>query len=604
MFASLLLKLIALITLKNSIPKQRKYLGFFIVILFYVNLILLVSYFSLQNIFGADIFEAIVFHIVFGIKGTGIDEYIAPSLLFIIFIILIAALFKPFLVYLSNDNDKNSIPLLGFSLLVLSIAFNPIIRDFYRFITISSESTDTNYFYDQKLTFSSETKNVIFLYLEQFERTYLDKNLFPDLTPNLSTLEGKGLSFTNIASPKATNWTIAGLSATQCGIPLFTPVASGSSMSGVDEFLPSANCIGDILSNLDYSLHFIGGADLDFGGKGKFFKSHGFNEIEGWYELKPQITDPTYRSPWGVYDDELLDLTYIKIKSYHDQGSPYGMFALTLDTHHPNGYLSASCQNKLYKDGSNAILNAVHCADFLAGKFINKLLNSPIMDNTTLVVLSDHYARINTATETLNKGNRKNLFLIFDKNIQPTLINKTGNMFDIGPTVMGLLGTDMKGLGLGRNLFFEDSLQKLDIDEIINLNKRKILNLWSFPQIDDGFAINLIDRRLEFGARYSQFPAILVFDNNRVEQIIYDFYYSVPLPRKIVDLNWTGAGNEDLNKNYIWIDECDKITSHLDLPDINELFCINIVDKKNNKSIVLPASDKKINKTYIEKYFN
>ncbi len=236
MFASLLLKLIALITLRNSIPKQRKYLSFFIVILFYVNLILLVSYFSLQNIFGADIFEAIVFHIVFGIKGTGIDEYIAPSLLFIIFIILIAVLFKTFLVYLSKDNDKNSIPLLGFSLLVLSIAFNPIIRDFYRFITISSESTDTNYFYDQKLTFSSETKNVIFLYLEQFERTYLDKNLFPDLTPNLSTLEGKGLSFTNIASPKATNWTIAGLSATQCGIPLFTPVASGSSMSGVDEF--------------------------------------------------------------------------------------------------------------------------------------------------------------------------------------------------------------------------------------------------------------------------------------------------------------------------------------------------------------------------------
>ena len=131
-----------------------------------------------------------------------------------------------------------------------------------------------------------------------------------------------------------------------------------------------------------------------------------------------------------------------------------------------------------------------------------------------------------------------------------------------------------------------------------------LLNLWSFPQIDDGFAINLIDRRLEFGARYSKFPAILVFDNNRVEQIIYDFYYSVPLPRKIVDLNWTGAGNEDLNKNYIWIDECDKITSHLDLPDINELFCINIVDKKNNKSIVLPASDKKIDKTYIEKYFN
>ena len=117
------------------------------------------------------------------------------------------------------------------------------------------------------------------------------------------------------------------------------------------------------------------------------------------------------------------------------------------------------------------------CADLLVGRFIDNLLVSPIFENTTIVVLSDHYALINTASDTLNKGNRKNLFMIFDADVNPRKLNMKGNVFDIGPTVLSLIGTDIKGLGLGRNLFFQESLQTKDIDEIISLNKKKVLNL-------------------------------------------------------------------------------------------------------------------------------
>jgi hypothetical protein len=33
---------------------------------------------------------------------------------------------------------------------------------------------------------------------------------------------------------------------------------------------------------------------------------------------------------------------------------------LTLDTHHPDGHPSRSCDGSIYRDGSNPILNAVH----------------------------------------------------------------------------------------------------------------------------------------------------------------------------------------------------------------------------------------------------
>ena len=142
--------------------------------------------------------------------------------------------------------------------------------------------------------------------------------------------------------------------------------------------------------------------------------------------------------------------------------------------------------------------------------------------------------------------------MVFDSDINPRKLNMKGNVFDVGPTVLSLIGTDVKGLGLGRNLFFQESLETQDLDKIISLNKKKVLNLWSFPQLDSGFNVDLVKRRINFGDRYSQFPAIFVFDNNQIEKIFYDFYYSVPLSRKIIDLNWTGAGNDDLYKSYIW----------------------------------------------------
>ena len=602
MLISIVFLLLSLLLARSSFNSHSKFLWIGFIVLSYLTFFLLTSYQVLQNIFGTEIFESVVFHLVFGIKGTGLDEYyllIAITIISIGSMVYLIPKYKNFLVHSNKTLLKGYLAL---CFIFCSIIFAPFIKDFYKFITLDDTSTDDNFFFEQDISYFDSTKNIIFIYLEQLERTYLDKTLFPGLTPNLARLEKMSLSFTDISSPKATNWTIAGMSASQCGIPLYTPVASGSSMSGIDKFLPSALCIGDILKIRDYNLHFIGGADLDFGGKGKFYKSHGFDVVEGWTELKTQISNPNYRSPWGVYDDELLDIVSQRINFLHNDKNPFGIFALTLDTHHPNGYISNTCKEKPYQDGSNPILNAVHCADFLAGRFIDNLLTSPIFKNTTLVVLSDHYARINTASDMLDKGNRKNLFMIFDADINPRKLNMRGNVFDVGPTVLSLIGTNIRGLGLGRNLFFQESLQTQDIDKIISLNKKKVLNLWSFPQLKSGFNIDLVKQRIIFGDRYSHFPAIFVFDNNQIEKIIYDFYYSVPLSRKIIDLNWTGSGNDDLDKNYIWIDECQKIYASINTQSISETYCINIVNKQANKSVIMALNDPAITQEFLLNY--
>ena len=77
-----------------------------------------------------------------------------------------------------------------------------------------------------------------------------------------------------------TNWTIAGIVSSQCGLPL-KPISILNTQKkgkhqkhifGLKAFLPNAKCLGDILKENDYKSIFINAVSLDFVGMGLFFK--------------------------------------------------------------------------------------------------------------------------------------------------------------------------------------------------------------------------------------------------------------------------------------------------------------------------------------------
>ena len=546
-----IISLIALVNFSNFYNKSIfLFLSFF-------NLSVLGIYCFFNYLSGNGFNEAVLFHLVHGINGFGINEYLFPGLALFFYILssIVIVFFLEKRIHINNDKNLISDILILF-IACSALLLNPLLRDIKNIILPSSLDTSSqmNQFYNQPVTFTKNPNNIIFLYLEQFERTYMDEAIFPGLTPNLKRLEKNAISFTNISSPIATNWTIAGMVASQCGIPLLTPIASQNSMVGMDKFLSSATCIGDILNKNSYNLNYIGGSDLDFAGKGKFYNSHGFNSVQGWYELENRLINKSYRSPWGLFDDSLYEIINDRLIHLKNSDQAFGLFSLTLDTHHPNGYLSNSCKNNIYRDGQNLILNSVHCADLMAANFIEKIINSDLFEDTVLVVLSDHLALKNTASSLLEKGDRKNLFYIFKKDAPNQLIDKTGSMFDVTPTALSLVGTDILGLGLGRNLFFQDSLsdEEIGIAEIIKQNRNKILSLWSFPQIDKNFSIDTQKKKINFGKRSIDLPALIILDkNNKVQEIMFDFYYANPLPRKVNELSD--------NQSFIWIDTCSRI---------------------------------------------
>jgi phosphoglycerol transferase len=357
-------------------------------------------------------------------------------------------------------------------------------------------------------------RNLVFVYAEGLERNYFDEALFPGLLPALRVLEGEAVSFNGIGQAAGTNWTIAGMVASQCGIPLFTP-ADGNAMTGMDAFLPAATCMGDLLKRDGYRLAFYGGAHLRFAGKGKFYATHGFDEVAGRTELVPRLPDRTYFNSWGLYDDALIELAYGRLAELGRGQQPFALFLLTLDTHHPDGHVSRSCASAPYGDGSNPILNAVHCTDRLLGEFVRKIRGIPWGRETVIVIASDHLAMRNSAYEQLTSKPRRNLLMVLDpRRSGGQRIATPGSMLDVAPTVMSFLGFDAD-VGLGIDLLDADagSLERAAlVRRRLEAWREPMARFWAFPRIERYLEVDAEQRVLRIDGRSFSTPAMIEVD--------------------------------------------------------------------------------------------
>lgn len=299
-----------------------------------------------------------------------------------------------------------------------------------------------------------EKKNLLFIYVESVERTFMNEEMFPGLTENLRRLEATSLSIHGIGQAPMTNWTIAGMVASQCGVPFKVLPRKAGDDSASSAFLPGRTCLGDVLAAEGYKNIYIGGADLAFAGKGDFYRNHGFDSVYGVDDIQRENGGTLPVSTWGVYDDDLLPYVRKNLTMAAKGKQPFALFMLTLDTHPPEGHPTAACKDVRYEANPLPMLNAIKCADTLVTRFVREIENSDLAKNLVIVIASDHLQMRGDATDILNarKNSRENLFLARGRSISPEVIERTATTLDIAPTVLELLGFDIHSFALGRSL--------------------------------------------------------------------------------------------------------------------------------------------------------
>lgn len=513
---------------------RRSRVGWFGAIAFgtllFLSFCLYVFYLVADFFTGDGITDAVIYHLSYGTGGAGYGEYL--GLIITTVAALIVGLVVCYALPVFRCPVRPARPLFvgsAFGLAVVAIVPNPALGDLRSLLHYRAEfSDDFRQYYTRPFIRKKEsaTKNLVFIWAEGFERTYFDEKLFPGLVTGLRDLETKSTTFTNIRQVGATGYTIAGIIASQCGIPLLDSFL-GNRMSSMDTYLPNAVGLGDLLHRERYYLSYFGGAPLRFAGKGKFFATHQFDEVWGYDELLPRLEDPSYQHNWGLYDDTTLEFAYRRFLELAETSEPFGLFLLTLDTHHPNGYESRSTNGIKYGDGSNPSLNAVASSDVLLTGFIHKIRNSPPGHNTVVVVASDHLALRNTATDRLEQGERRDLFMILEPDeAVPAQVDQLGSTLDIGPTLLPFLGFD-GAIGLGRNLLAGD----LDPQEIAFIHDEKNLRrwaqdfstFWGFPRIGESIALDLVANKMTLGGRTFDIPALIKLNDNWETVIEFPF---------------------------------------------------------------------------------
>lgn len=562
------------------------------------SLVFFTGFFLISDFFTTSGIDAsVVYHLKYGLAGAGFSEYSGVLFAGAAILLLAVATFAACLRLLAPGRHRPTQLRTWPAQLMLGASFlvHPGVQDVYSLhADVLIQPPGTPRFADLYVPPSIRNAplrppNLVFIYAESLERTYFDDRLFPGLIVKLRELEQDARSFTSIEQVSGTHWTIAGMVASQCAMPLVT-ASGGNSMSGIDRFLPGATCLGDMLRSQGYTLTFVGGADLDFAGKGRFLTSHGFSEVLGKKELQGALSDPEDVNAWGLFDDFLLDHAFQRFESLVRGDAPFALFTLTLDTHHPKGHLSRRCRDRLYQDGKNDILNAVHCSDLLISEFVNKLRSSPHADNTLIVISSDHLAMGNTATDILARGDRKNLFMVIDPSSeQGEIISKRGSTLDIAPTVLELLGYPAPALGLGRSLLNSEAsliVQEENLSRTLAALSRDFAIFWEYPKLQPGLFIDARRHLLHIGERTLRLPTLLHVGPGNIVQDVFFAYQLFDYSEKLS----TYVHTMDRDDAIVWIDACRDL-SLLEIPAEDDRLCAYLGTVEDRAPFIAEVTD-------------
>lgn len=350
----------------------------------------------------------------------------------------------------------------------IAYAYNILdVGDLFKQYVIKSTYIKDNYVDPKtvKLTFPEQKRNLVHIYFESAETSYLDKAnggyMEQNLMPDLVELANTGVHFSNtelaFGGPHqmyGTSWSVAGMTNMNFGVPLKAP--GGNNNYGLDgNFLPGATGYTDLLAAQGYNETIMFGADAHFGGLDAFYSKHGTQNIfDLMFARNTGLIPPDYKVWWGFEDNKLYEYAKAEMTRLYNQGQPFCFMMENADTHYPDGFREPETQDLF----GNQYANVIFHSQKQVVDLVKWIQAQPFGPNTTIVITGDHLSMDKNFFKDWDPAYERTTFNAFINPAFPSQNFQTKNRqyasWDYFPTILSSLGVQIEGnrLGLGTNL--------------------------------------------------------------------------------------------------------------------------------------------------------
>ncbi len=311
-------------------------------------------------------------------------------------------------------------------------------------------------------------KNLVLVYLESTENSYLDQTRFPGLMPNTRALLKEAVVFEELQPSTNGVFTIGALFASQAGYDLTDLHLAGRfGNDGINPAVGNRLCsMPGVLKKAGYFLSFMASNSLNFASTKVILTEFGYDDLWAAEDLPQKIRQYYgFTGEWGGCRDSMLfRIGAEKFRTLSELHQPFLLTLMTIDAHHPDGVASsAGPVYALPGEEPSQLLTAIHRTDLALGEFVANLKRHPAWKNTILFVMSDHLAMNGASTIRMLRKNPHRRLLAFALNAgMPRRITVKGKTFDLAPTFLELAGVQHNNIfPLGESLLGQPNPRRL-----------------------------------------------------------------------------------------------------------------------------------------------
>jgi phosphoglycerol transferase MdoB-like AlkP superfamily enzyme len=257
------------------------------------------------------------------------------------------------------------------------------------------------------------------------------------LTPNIDRIARESVVFTRTYATGTR--TVRGMEAVTASFP---PVPAESIVKRPDN--ERMFNWSTVMRDAGYTPTFIYGGYGTFDNMNYFFGNNGYQVID-----RTDMPSPKFGNIWGVSDEDLFEHALRVFDRQQASGERIFSVVMSTSNHKPFTFPDGVEGVKPKGGGREA---GVRYADHAIGRFMDALRAKPWFDDTAVVIVADHGARV-YGKEDFPLRSYEIPFIVYSpRNFKPRRVETVTSQLDVAPTVLGLLRLSHDSAFFGRDV--------------------------------------------------------------------------------------------------------------------------------------------------------